>query len=261
MRAVALVAVRVPSKIAISPCEPASSPRTKTPEERTTPDFSSSVPKDPRNPPTIRSPSASATPSTTVNAPGSYGTLGVPAASNTPGARAFTMGWVDRNGAPWLFGGQGPNFSHLNDLWRWDGASWTWMAGSSQAEGAGVYGTLGLAEPANRPGGRWSGTTWVDARGQFWLYGGYGLDASGAAGNEGALADLWRWDGAAWAWMGGSAQFLLAPVYGVPGVPGLENLPGSRAYGVSWTDGAGDFWLFGGQGPAALFNDLWRYRP
>jgi N-acetylneuraminic acid mutarotase len=43
------------------------------------------------------------------------------------------------------------------------------------------------------------------------------------------------------------------------------NVPGARVLPVSWTDSAGDLWLFGGQGYAAgtigYLNDLWRYSP
>ncbi len=43
---------------------------------------------------------------------GVYGSLGVPAAANTPGARINGATWTDAKGNLWLFGGSG-----LNDLW------------------------------------------------------------------------------------------------------------------------------------------------
>lgn len=58
----------------------------------------------------------------THNQQGCYGTLGVPASANTPGARTFAVSWTDAAGALWLFGGSGRDsvggFGHLNDLWR-----------------------------------------------------------------------------------------------------------------------------------------------
>jgi N-acetylneuraminic acid mutarotase len=55
--------------------------------------------------------------------PGVYGTLGVPAAANTPGARIGAVPWVDASGNIWLFGGQGYDANgaqgYLNDSWNY----------------------------------------------------------------------------------------------------------------------------------------------
>ena len=45
--------------------------------------------------------------SVTGNQAGSYGTQGVAAAGNVPGARSGTISWTDAQGDLWLFGGQG----------------------------------------------------------------------------------------------------------------------------------------------------------
>lgn len=61
--------------------------------------------------------------SNTINQPGIYGTKGVSASSNTPGARTNATCWVDADGKFWLFGGYGIGASetgYLNDLWRFD---------------------------------------------------------------------------------------------------------------------------------------------
>ena len=42
--------------------------------------------------------------SSTVNQYGVYGTLGVSASANVPGARNSAVSWVDANGRFWLFG-------------------------------------------------------------------------------------------------------------------------------------------------------------
>jgi N-acetylneuraminic acid mutarotase len=56
---------------------------------------------------------------------GSYGTLGVAAIANVPGARDTMMSWTDTSGNLWLFGGEGynssgadPNAPEWNDLWK-----------------------------------------------------------------------------------------------------------------------------------------------
>src|SRR5690242_19648523 len=71
-----------------------------------------------------------------ANQKGSYGTLGTASASNVPGARFYSCHWLDTAGNLWLFGGQGYDATgsvvgFLNDLWKFDGTNWTWMAGSS----------------------------------------------------------------------------------------------------------------------------------
>lgn len=55
--------------------------------------------------------------------PGVYGTRSVPASANYPGARTSAVGWTDKDGNLWLFGGAGTdsngNSGNLNDLWRY----------------------------------------------------------------------------------------------------------------------------------------------
>ena len=41
----------------------------------------------------------------TINAPGIYGTKGIPSPSNYPGAREYAVGVIDSSGSFWLFGG------------------------------------------------------------------------------------------------------------------------------------------------------------
>ncbi|WP_317897340.1 kelch repeat-containing protein [Aurantibacillus circumpalustris] len=53
---------------------------------------------------------------------GTYGTLGISAPTNMPGARAYSTFWTDLTGKFWLFGGEGFDAAstgdgHLNDLW------------------------------------------------------------------------------------------------------------------------------------------------
>lgn len=90
-----------------------------------------------------------------VDQPGIYGTKGVADTSNVPGARCGAASWIDLGGNLWLFGGAGPGYDHLNDLWKFDPATreWTWVSGSDIPDQAGVYGIKCLADPSNVPGG------------------------------------------------------------------------------------------------------------
>ena len=218
--------------------------------------------------------------------PGVYGTLGVPAAQNVPGARDGASNWTDKSGNLWLFGGEGfdasGTFGILNDLWEFNPSTneWTWVAGSSafgnscftyssdpgetNCAQTGVYGTLGTPAAANVPGSRLGASTWTDSKGNLWLYGGWGYDMNFLL--QYFFNDLWEFNPSTkeWTWMGGSSTgdgsaCFLSPdlyyqscgepgTYGTLGTPATGNSPGARNAANSWTDSSGNFWLFGGQG-------------
>jgi N-acetylneuraminic acid mutarotase len=200
---------------------------------------------------------------------GVYGTKGVAAAGNGPGARDSAVSWTDTAGNLWLFGGT-PGFPQsFNDLWRYSPSTnlWTWMSGSQSFNSNGVYGIQGTAAAGNAPGARTTAVTWTDKAGNLWLFGGAGFDSTGTNGD---LNDLWRYSPTTnlWTWMSGSNTAAASGVYGTLGTAAAGNVPGARAMAVSWTDSAGDLWLFGGfgNGPAqnpavGPLNDLWRYSP
>jgi N-acetylneuraminic acid mutarotase len=213
------------------------------------------------------------------------------AAGNAPGGRSSAVSWTDGNGNLWLFGGLGVDSAgkegYLNDLWEFNPftGEWAWMGGGSALPAStfgtpsqpGVFGNLGVAAAGNFPPGREGAVTWTDSSGNFWLFGGFGSDSTGQVG---LLNDLWEFDLSTglWAWMSGSSTIPNDPeggvtgqlgVYGTLGLPAAGNIPGGRNSAVSWTDGAGNLWLFGGyaytnSGSAVgmfAVNDLWKYQP
>jgi N-acetylneuraminic acid mutarotase len=199
---------------------------------------------------------------------GVYGTQGVSAPTNKPSARYGSVSWVDGSGNFWLFGGYGQPGGYLNDLWKYNPLNnqWTWVKGDI-ANGYGIYGTQGIPDPANNPGSRESSISWIDSNGKLWLFGGDGLDESGA---DGYLNDLWKYDPLInqWTWVNGDNTIDQNGIYGTQGVSGALNSPGGRGSSVSWIDGSGNLWLFGGYGlpaPATgiayFLNDLWKYNP
>jgi hypothetical protein len=163
----------------------------------------------------------------------------------------------------WLFGGWGydgsGNTGYLGDLWKYNVATgqWTWTGGSSAPNVSGTYGTPGVAAVSNAPGARKWATSWTDKTGKFWVFGGYGYDS---ANGNGDLGDLWSYDpqSGEWVWVNGSSTVNSTGVYGTPGVAATSNIPGARDRASSLTDGAGNLWLFGGEG-TRFFNDLWKY--
>jgi N-acetylneuraminic acid mutarotase len=234
--------------------------------------------------------------------PGVYGTLGSPSSRNIPGAREFSATWVDSQGNFWLFGGQGMvanGGNYLNDLWEFNPATneWTWMGGSDtlykNGGAPGVYGTMGTPAAANIPGARQYASSWTDANGNLWLFGGQGFDANGAMGN---LNDLWEFSPTLkqWVWVSGSdtaggigvyekgahnkLQVVAAKnspgsfgvsshdarpdTYSTMTTPGTADTPGSRMNAMSWTDKSGNLWLFAGSnGSQSFLNDLWTFQP
>jgi N-acetylneuraminic acid mutarotase len=219
-----------------------------------------------------------------VGRPGVYGTLGVPAATNNPGARDSAATWTDQNGNFWLFGGYGYDslngVGDLNDLWEFNTSTkeWVWLGGNSTLpipqfpNGApGVYGTLGTANPGNIPGGRKNAVTWTDINGNLWLFGGEGYATVNSLTGNILFNDLWEFKPSTkqWTWMGGDNQTGITNsgqpgVYGTLAVHAASNVPGSRSSAISWTDGAGNLWLFGGDGfdgarYSGSLNDLWEF--
>jgi hypothetical protein len=115
--------------------------------------------------------------SSSANADGVYGSQGVGASTNVPGARVTNL-WTDASGNIWLFAGGGydgaDNSGVLNDVWEYGPYSgqWAWVDGSTTKNSGGSYGTKGTATTSNQPPARQGYASWVDATGNFWVMGG-----------------------------------------------------------------------------------------
>jgi N-acetylneuraminic acid mutarotase len=205
------------------------------------------------------------------NATGVYGTQGTPSASNVPGARYSASSWIDSSGNLWLFGGYGYDSTgavgNLNDLWRYSPSTkeWTWISGANADNAAGVYGMQGTATASNVPGARYSASSWTDASGNLWLFGGYGYGSTGAVGN---LSDLWEYSQTTkeWTWISGGNADNAPGIYGTESTAAASNLPGARYAASTWIDSSGTLWLFGGYGydstgSVGKLGDLWQYSP
>ncbi len=174
---------------------------------------------------------------------GPYGTAVLPPPAspapdnNTPGGRDYAATWTDPAERKWMFGGYGmvvtgvsPEFlpNILSDLWLF------WP---------GLYNSTGAWVPANLP------TTTI----QFTT----GLVTSTASNVPLQYPD---------AYSSTSSTFKYTDPAGDKITDFTPGGPGARWGSVSWSDGAGNFYLFGGQGNAAfpysgLLNDLWRFTP
>ena len=212
---------------------------------------------------------ATTTPAFAANPAASYGTQGT--AGGSPGPRQEAAGWIDTAGNLWVFGGLGLDskaaYGYLNDLWMYSphNKNWTWVGGSSTISVAGVYGTLGTAATTNIPGSRAGASAFVDAKGNFRLFGGQGF---GSGGSQGYLNDVWEYAPTAktWKYVSGATVINATGVYGTQGTAAKTNSPGGRYYTATWYDKSGQLWLFGGGGydsksVLGQLNDLWMSKP
>jgi hypothetical protein len=139
---------------------------------------------------------------------------------------------------------------------------WTWMHGSNSLLNVlPVYGTQGVPNASNTPGGRVGSACWVDNNNNLWLFGGRIRDEVQGVGY--LMSDMWKYDVTLnqWAWMSGPSSYTSLPSYGTKGVPASGNWPGGRWMMGHWKSANGDFWLYGGANNATTkaFADLWRY--
>jgi len=145
--------------------------------------------------------------SNAVNDQGVYGEKNVPSTDYCPESRSNFAAWYDSKTQEfWIFGGLGisngarfvrinnrpvicglptANVEMLNDLWRYrlkDNA-WTLISGNNTHELRGNYGEKGVPSTENYPGARDRPVAWYDGSlGEFWLFGGYGIDSDGEEG-------------------------------------------------------------------------------
>jgi N-acetylneuraminic acid mutarotase len=128
------------------------------------------------------------------NQVGNYGTLGVPATTNTPGGRSNAASWIF-NKKIYLMGGYGFGNSgpagYLNDLWEYKPTTnmWTWLKGSFSIEQGGNYGTINIYNTNNIPGAKAGSSNFI-FNNKLYLFGGYGY---GSGVGAGYLNDLWEY--------------------------------------------------------------------
>jgi hypothetical protein len=172
----------------------------------------------------------------------------------TPQARQGAATWTDPSGRLWMFGGNGYTAEGASvtfgDLWRLSPESSGWSL---------------LSAPDLAPAARAYATSWADANGDLWLFGGQAHDANGATY---VLNDMWKFSVSTGRWtrVSRSSRKNMPGVYGLAGVSAVENLPGGRSNAATWVDSAGALWLFGGYGidstgALGTLNDLWQFTP
>ena len=135
-----------------------------------------------------------------------------------PKPRYGAVSWKDSSGNAYVFGGYNGNY--LNDLWRFNGTSWSPVTNTD--------GGLGT------PSARYGAVSWKDSSGNDYVFG----------GNNSAsyLNDLWKFNGTSWSEVTNA------------GTP-----PSVRAAAVAWKDSSGNAYVFGGYNGTFFLNDLWMF--
>jgi len=127
---------------------------------------------------------------------------------------------------------------------------WTWVAGSDSPN----------SYPASNPSERGYATTWIDANGNLWLFGG---EYSVSPNSDTLFNDLWEFNPTSKTWnLSINGVTNSSGNYGTKGIPSPSNIPSAREIAASWTDGDGNLLLFGGFAyDYGDLNDLWRFSP
>jgi hypothetical protein len=164
---------------------------------------------------------------------------------------------------------------------------WTWIDGTKTAGpiGAPQYGSFPSSAPptlpnpfTNTPGARYGAAGWTDKSGNLWLFGGDGWELAGGSPQvtlNAPMNDLWVCvmifgDYCEWQLQGAYDPTVGAQIianaqhegqggsYLLPG-NGTVGFPGARLGAATWTDTAGNLWLFGGSDGSNYLNDLWKF--
>ena len=194
--------------------------------------------------------------STAINSPPSYGTRGVAAANNEPGARQAYSAWKDCNGDLWFMGGKSQGVTR-NDVWQFNIPSnnWTWMGGPGTGDDTGNVVAPCVPDTANRPRARFENRAcWVTCCNRFISFG--GVDTLNW------FNDLWCYNALTnqWTLMSGSTTSNQVGNYGAITVSSPTNMPGSRSGVTAWKDISGNLWIFGGlSANENRYNDMWRF--
>jgi gliding motility-associated-like protein len=142
--------------------------------------------------------------------------------------------------------------------------TWTWKHGNQGTGLNGNYGVKGMPADSNLPVGRYQCAYWLDAQGNFWMFGGVTFQTNSVSVQN----DLWKFNPITnqWTWINGpKLETDKDGEFGIKGVPSALNYPSARGYGLNcWADTAGQLWLYGGFGRDRFgdlknLNDLWRY--
>lgn len=120
-----------------------------------------------------------------INFNGNYGNICFESKNLSPSSRYEVRScWTDSCGF-WIYGGFFQDHNNgFSDFWRYNyiTESWTRISGTNALGINANYGIKGVSSPFNHPGERGGAVSWMDKKGNLWMFGGWG--------NKN---DLWRY--------------------------------------------------------------------
>ncbi|MBM3381678.1 MAG: hypothetical protein FJY29_04475 [Betaproteobacteria bacterium] len=189
-----------------------------------------------------------------------YPALGKSSAHSFPGFRERSALWTNGKES-WLFGGlctENNRMMFSNDLWKWDGKNWTWLAGRKCAQ-ANEKNVSASAE--QEPSPRVATTTWIDRAGHLWMFGGFSYH-SGSFSTPRMNNELWKWDGRSWMNVLSSDSSKNRKTSREKSPSPSVEMPSPRSDARAWVDAQGEVWLYGGEGDDSkkpTLNELWKW--
>jgi hypothetical protein len=156
---------------------------------------------------------------------------------------------LDDSNQVWVFGGSTLNhkikISNMrNDLWKWDGRTWQWVAGADTADNLWEY------HYQRNPSARKSAACYLDSLGNFYVFGGLSIIGKDSSKYKIAVtSDFWKYarKDNGWAMLGGDTTGKDSTVFVEKGKTSPINKPGPRYSTVYWKR-QGSFFLYGGRG-------------
>ncbi|MCR9153099.1 MAG: hypothetical protein NXI09_03255 [Bacteroidetes bacterium] len=194
-----------------------------------------------------------------VDQSGVYGLLNIADSANSPRARDGHHIWLKPNGDLILFGGQGlynGSTRRFNDLWKWDGSTWTWIGGSSSGDPSSVYTGVNAI-----PGGRSYAAISAYDDG-FYLFGGIGRNQ---ANLYSYLDELWHFDGSEWELLDGRIGERYPKPLAAKASDNADSVQPGGVYGAHLWKLDSSLYLFGGrahyadEGKSFASNTLWHW--
>lgn len=204
------------------------------------------------------------------NSPGNYGTINIPAVTNTPSARSDLISW-EHNGEFYLFGGNGYDIDNkqglLNDIWKFNPTNntWTWISGNGEFNEPANHGVINTPAVSNTPGGRAGAIAW-NINNKMYLYGGVIAQSKVEGSSVDRYGDLWEYDLVinTWTWIKGNSLPNTPSFHLAQGVASPLNEPGTRRGSIPGEIN-GQLYLLGGfnifMGAGGTNNDLWKFDP
>ena len=188
--------------------------------------------------------------------------------SGWPVGRRDAATWTDKKGNLWLYGGRSTgDYYHLDDLWEFNLKSTAWI---NHSDGIKInekpkHASKPSFESVGVPGSRSGSVTWIDNKGDLWLFGGF--SNTNKEDSIECYNDLWRFDISKNIWYnvkGNLSDNLLNDSTTVE--RGEDILPSGRYNAAGWFDEKQkQLWIYGGIGygtSARQFgglSDMWGY--